>query len=259
MSRFASQVVVVTGSATGIGEATAARFAAEGARVAGLDDNQPDNEATAAAIVADGGDALAIDCDVRDPHSQEEAVAEVVDRWGRIDTLVACAGIYAGGPLAEVSLDRWHDIVAVNLTGVLVSNKLVAPIMVAQGRGSIVNVASMAAKTSWPHTAEYSATKSGVVGITRSAAMELGPHGITVNAVCPGNTSTAMVRRVAEQIGETLGMTADEWLAMRAEDTALRRLAEPWEIAGVIAFLASEDARYLTGQAIEVDGGLVLG
>lgn len=258
MSRFDSQVVVLTGSATGIGAATARRFASEGARVAGLDDNALDNEATAAAIVADGGEAWAIECDVRDPLGQEEAVAAVVERWGRIDVLVACAGVYVGGPLPEVPLDRWHDIVAVNLTGVLVSNKLVAPTMIAQGRGSIVNIASMAAKTSWPRTAEYSATKSGVIGITRSAAMELGPHGITVNAVCPGNTSTAMVRKVAAEIGEPLGMTADEWLAMRAADTALRRLAEPAEIAGVIAFLASEDARYLTGQAIEVDGGLVL-
>ncbi len=258
MHRFGSQVVVLTGSATGIGAATARRFASEGARVAGLDVNAPGNQATVASIAADGGDAVAIECDVRDPQSQERAVGEVVERWGRIDVLVACAGIYVGGPLAEVPLDRWHDVAAVNLTGVLVSNKLVAPVMVAQGRGSIVNIASMAAKTSWPRTAEYSATKSGVIGITRAAAMELGPHGITVNAVCPGNTSTAMVHTVAAEIGESLGMTADEWLAMRADDTALKRLAEPEEIAGVIAFLASEDARYITGQAIEVDGGLVL-
>ncbi len=116
----------------------------------------------------------------------------------------------------------------------------------------------MAGKTSWPNSAEYSATKSGVIGLTRSAAMELGPHGINVNAVCPGNTLTAMVRQVAAEIGSTLGMTADQWLAARADDTALKRLAEPEEIAGVIAFLASDDARYITGQSIEVDGGLIL-
>ena len=178
--------------------------------------------------------------------------------WGRIDVLVACAGIYVGGPLAEIPLERWEDIVAVNLTGVLVSNSLAAPVMTAQGRGSIINIASMAAKTSWPYSAEYSGTKSGVVGITRSAAMELGPHGVTVNAVCAGNTLTDMVRKVAVEVGATVGMTAEEWLAMRADDTALKRLARPEEIAGVVAFLASDDARYLTGQAIEVDGGLVL-
>jgi NAD(P)-dependent dehydrogenase (short-subunit alcohol dehydrogenase family) len=181
-----------------------------------------------------------------------------MERWGRVDVLVACAGIYVGGPLPEIPLDRWRDIVDVNLTGVLISSRLVAPIMIEQRRGAIVNVASMAAKTSWPYTAEYSATKTGVIGITRSAAMELGPHGITVNAVCPGNTLTAMVRKVADEVGATLDMTGPEWLDMRANDTALKRLAQPSEIAGIIAFLASDDAGYVTGQAIEADGGLVL-
>ena len=258
MRRFENQVVVITGSATGIGAATARRFAAEGAWIAGLDINDAGNEATAAAARAEGVEALALPCDVRS-HPDQHGAFEIVTRaWGRIDVLVACAGIYVGGPLSEIPLDRWEDIVAVNLTGVLVSNSLAAPVMTAQGRGSIINIASMAAKTSWPCSAEYSGTKSGVVGITRSAAMELGPHGITVNAVCAGNTLTDMVRKVAGEVGATLGMTAQEWLDMRADDTALKRLARPEEIAGVVAFLASDDARYLTGQAIEVDGGLVL-
>ena len=258
MRRFEDQVVVITGSATGIGAATARRFASEGARVACLDINETDNDATAAAARSEGVEAMALACDVRSQADQQAAFDRVMADWGRIDVLVACAGIYVGGPLAEIPLDRWEDIVAVNLTGVLVSNSLAAPVMTAQGRGSIINIASMAAKTSWPYSAEYSGTKSGVVGITRSAAMELGPHGITVNAVCAGNTLTDMVRTVATEVGATLGMTAQEWLDMRADDTALKRLARPEEIAGVVAFLASEDARYLTGQAIEVDGGLVL-
>ena len=258
MRRFEGQAVVVTGSATGIGEATARRFAAEGARVACLDVNEAENDATAAAARSEGVEAMALACDVRSRSDQRAVFDEVMVAWGRIDVLVAGAGIYAGGPLPEIPPDRWDDIVAVNLTGVLVSNGLAAPVMVAQGRGSIVNVSSMAAKTSWPYSAEYSATKSGVVGITRSAAMELGPHGVTVNAVCAGNTLTDMVRKVAAEIGPTVGMTGDEWLEMRAEDTAVKRLARPEEIAGVVAFLASDDARYLTGQAIEVDGGLVL-
>lgn len=256
--RFSGQAVVITGAATGIGAATAQRFASEGADVACLDINTVDNEATAHAVLAAGGDGLALRCDVRSRGDQEAAIAAAMDRWGRIDVLVACAGIYVGGPLPDVPPQRWADIVAVNLTGVMTSNSLVAPIMVGQRSGSIVNIASMAAKTSWPNSAEYSATKSGVIGITRSAAMELGPHGVTVNAVCPGNTMTAMVEQVAVEIGESVGMTGPQWLAMRAEDTALKRLAQPEEIAGVIAFLASADARYLTGQAIEVDGGLIL-
>ena len=258
MRRFEDQVVVITGSATGIGAATAQRFAAEGARVACLDINDADNETTAAEARAEGVEALALACDVRSQHAQQAAFDRVMGAWGRIDVLVACAGIYVGGPLSEIPLERWDNIVAVNLTGVLVSNSLAAPVMTAQGRGSIINIASMAAKTSWPYSAEYSGTKSGVVGITRSAAMELGPHGITVNAVCAGNTLTDMVRKVAGEVGATLDMTAQEWLDMRADDTALKRLARPEEIAGVVAFLASDDARYLTGQAIEVDGGLIL-
>ena len=258
MRRFENQVVVITGAATGIGSATARRFAAEGAWVACLDINDADNEATAAAARAERVEALALSCDVRSRADQHGAFEFVKGAWGRIDVLVACAGIYVGGPLSEIPLDRWEDIVAVNLTGVLISNSLAAPVMTAQGRGSIINIASMAAKTSWPYSAEYSGTKSGVVGITRSAAMELGPHGITVNAVCAGNTLTDMVRKVAGEVGATLDMTAQQWLEMRADDTALKRLARPEEIAGVVAFLASDDARYLTGQAIEVDGGLVL-
>ena len=258
MRRFTGQVVVITGSATGIGAATARRFAAEGANVACLDINEADNDATADAVRSEGAEAMALRCDVRSSEDQQAAFDRVMKAWGRIDVLVACAGVYVGGPLAEIPLDRWEDIVAVNLTGVLVSNSLAAPVMTAQGRGSIINIASMAAKTSWPFSAEYSGTKSGVVGITRSAAMELGPHGITVNAVCAGNTLTDMVRQVAGEVGATVGMTAEEWLDMRANDTAVRRLARPEEIAGVVAFLASDDARYLTGQAIEVDGGLVL-
>lgn len=251
-------MVVLTGSATGIGAATAVRFAAEGANVACLDVNVEANEITAVAAASGAGDAMALECDVRSVASQQAAFDEVSSRWGRVDVLVACAGIYVGGPLPDVPLDRWNDIAAVNLTGVLVSNQLAAPIMIEQGSGRIINISSMAAKTSWPYSAEYSATKSGVLGITRSAAMELGPHGITVNAVCPGNTVTAMVRRVAEEVGATVGMTGDQWLEMRADDTALKRLGDPEEIAGVIAFLASPDAAYITGQAIEVDGGLVL-
>ncbi len=256
--RFHEQVVVITGAATGIGHASAVRFASEGARVACLDIETTKNESTAVLAAEQGGDAIAVTCDVRSRPDQEAAIAEVMERWGRVDVLVASAGMYVGGPLPEVPLDRWENLVAVNLTGVLTSNSLVAPIMIDQGSGTIVNISSMAGKTSWPNSAEYSATKSGVIGLTRSAAMELGPAGITVNAVCPGNTVTEMVRKVAVEIGATLDMTGEEWLEMRANDTALKRLAQPEEIAGVIAFLASADARYLTGQAIEVDGGLIL-
>ena len=260
MGRFDGYVVVVTGSAHGIGAATVERFVSEGARVAAVDIDAEANELTAARVVGDhrGSEVVPYTCHVADADAQADVFADVVRRWSRLDVLVTSAGIYVGGPLEEIPPDRWESIVAVNLTGVLVSNRLAAGPMKAQGSGSIINIASMAAKTSWPESAEYSATKSGVVGITRSVAMELGPHGVTANALCPGNTLTNMVRKVADEIGATLGMSGPQWLEMRAGDTALGRLAEPWEMAGIIAFLASADARYITGQAIEADGGLIL-
>jgi NAD(P)-dependent dehydrogenase (short-subunit alcohol dehydrogenase family) len=141
---------------------------------------------------------------------------------------------------------------------VFLSNRAVAPIMMKQRSGSIINISSMAGKTSWPASAEYSASKSGVIGLTRSVAMELAPYGATANAVCPGNTRTEMVEYVAATIAAREGISPEEWLRQRAKDCPMGRFAEPWEIAGVVAFLASEDSRYLTGQAIEVDGGMVM-
>jgi NAD(P)-dependent dehydrogenase (short-subunit alcohol dehydrogenase family) len=217
-----------------------------------------ENEVAAAECAALGVEALALACDVTDPESVQSSIQATLERWGRIDALITAAGIYSGSPLAEVSLAQWQRLIDINLTGVFLCNQAVASTMMEQGSGSIINISSMAGKTSWPSTAEYSASKTGVIGLTRSVAMELAPYGATVNAVCPGNTLTEMVRNVADKQGELLGMTGEEWLQMRANDCPMNRLAEPWEIAGVCAFLASQDARYITGQALEVDGGLVM-
>ena len=258
VKRFTDQVAIVTGAASGIGKACAIRFAQEGARVACLDVMGEANQATAAECRDLGVDAIAMPCDVSDPESVKAAVRATLDRWGRVDVLVAAAGIYSGSLLPEVSLAQWRRLLDINMTGVFLCNQAVAPILMKQRSGSIINISSIAGKTSWPASAEYSASKSGVIGLTRSVAMELAPYGATANAVCPGNTLTEMVRNVASQIGPRDGKTAEEWLAMRANDCPMKRLAEPWEIAGVVAFLASEDSRYITGQAIEVDGGMVM-
>lgn len=256
--RFLGQVVVITGAARGIGRACAERFAREGANVVCLDLLVEENQAAADGCAALGVEALALVCDVTDPGSVQANIQTTMDCWGRIDTLITSAGIYSDSPLAEVSLKQWQRLIDINLTGVFLCNQAVAPTMMAQGSGSIINISSMAGKTSWPATAEYSASKTGVIGLTRSVAMELAEYGATANAVCPGNTLTEMVRNVAVKQGKLLDMTGEEWLQMRANDCPIKRLAEPWEIAGVCAFLACKDSRYITGQAIEVDGGLVM-
>ncbi|NPV74930.1 MAG: SDR family oxidoreductase [Anaerolineae bacterium] len=257
--RFVGQVAVVTGGAKGIGGACALRFAQEGANVAILDIEMTAAEENAKACRAEGVEVLVLNCNVADEISVQNAIDAVVKKWGRIDVLVASAGIYSGKPLPEVSLKQWQRLIDINLTGVFLTNRAVAPIMMKQKSGSIINVASMAGKTSFPGSAEYSASKSGVIGLTRSVAMDMAPYGVTVNALCPGNTLTDMViKEVSVQVGKAVGMSSEEWIKMRANDAPLKRLAEPWEMAGVTAFLASQDSRYLTGQAIEVDGGIIM-
>ncbi|MEW5956197.1 MAG: glucose 1-dehydrogenase [Chloroflexota bacterium] len=258
LKRFVGQVAMITGAASGIGRACAVRFAGEGANVTCLDVNEAANQAAAAECRALGGESIALLCDVTEAASLKAAVEATMTRWGRVDVLVAAAGIYTGSPLPEVPLQQWQRLIDINLTGVFLSNQAVAEIMMKQKSGSIINISSMAGKTSFPASAEYSASKSGVIGLTRSVAVELAPYGVTANAVCPGNTLTEMVKNVAARVGARDGLTAEAWLRLRANDCPMKRLAEPWEIAGVVAFLASQDSRYLTGQALEVDGGMVM-
>lgn len=258
LKRFVGQVALVTGAGSGIGQACALRFAQEGAHVVCLDVSDAANESTAVRCQAAESEAITAHCNVADPDSVKAAVEMAMSKWGRVDILVAAAGIYSGSPLVEVPLKQWQRLIDINLTGVFLCNQAVAPIMMAQKSGSIINISSMAGKTSWPASAEYSASKSGVIGLTRSVAMELAPYGATANAICPGNTLTEMVKNVASQVAPRDGLSPEEWLRLRANDCPMKRMAEPWEIAGVAAFLASPDSRYLTGQALEVDGGMVM-
>jgi NAD(P)-dependent dehydrogenase (short-subunit alcohol dehydrogenase family) len=260
VKRFEDRVAAVTGGAKGIGKACCLRFAEEGAKVAVLDLAMEDAAQTAAECEKlSGQPALALRCDVADAASVDAALNAVVDAWGSLDVVVASAGIYSGQPLVEVPLAAWQKVIDVDLTGVFLTNKAAAVIMTTQHCGAaIINISSMAGKTSWAASAQYSAAKSGVIGLTRSVAMELAPYGITVNAVCPGNTSTEMVQGVAATIAARDGLTSAEWLKLRAQDCPMKRFADSDEIAGVVAFLASRDAGYITGQAIEVDGGMVM-
>jgi NAD(P)-dependent dehydrogenase (short-subunit alcohol dehydrogenase family) len=258
LKRFTGQAAITTGAASGIGKACAIRLAQEGANVTCLDLNEEANQAVAAECREFGVEAIALACNVTNPESVKAAVEATLSNWHRIDVLVAAAGIYSGSPLPEVSLKQWQRLIDINLTGVFLSNQAVAEIMMKQKSGSIINISSMAGKTSFPASAEYSASKSGVIGLTRAVAMDMAPYGVTANTVCPGNTLTEMVKNLAAEVGLREGMSAEEWLQMRANDCPMKRIAEPWEIAGVVAFLASEDSRYITGQAIEVDGGMVM-
>jgi NAD(P)-dependent dehydrogenase (short-subunit alcohol dehydrogenase family) len=259
MKRFEDKVAAVTGGAKGIGKACCLRFAAEGARVAVLDVAIDDAKVVAAECERlSGCPALALYCNVGDPDSVQAAVDAILAEWDALHIVVASAGIYTGQPLLDVPLRDWQRTIDIDLTGVFLTNKAVAGVLMKQGCGSIINISSMAGKTSWAGSAQYSAAKSGVIGLTRSVAMELAPHHVNVNAVCPGNTMTEMVVGVGQIVGGRDGMSAEDWLAARAKDCPMGRFASPEEMAGVVAFLASPDAAYITGQAIEVDGGMVM-
>ncbi len=260
IKRFEDRIVVVTGGAKGIGKACCLRFAKEGARVAVLDlALEAATQVAAECEKLSSRPSLALHCNVADPASVDAAFQAVVDAWGSLEVVVASAGIYSGQPLIEVPLAEWQRVIDIDLTGVFLTNKAAAAIMMTQHCGAaIINISSMAGKTSWPASAQYSAAKAGVIGLTRSVAMELAPYSITVNAVCPGNTMTEMVEGVAQTIAAREGLSAEEWLRRRVQDCPMKRFALPEEIAGVVAFLASPDAAYITGQAIEVDGGMVM-
>lgn len=253
MKRFEDKVVAITGGARGIGKAAAERFASEGARVAVLDIDEAEAQQSAAAF-----DGLALLCDVASKESQRTAVQTVIDIWGRVDVMVANAGIYRGAPLVELALDDWQRVLDIDLTGVMLSCQAVAPVMVEQKAGSIIAISSIAGKTSWPATAAYSAAKTGVIGLVRSIAQELGPYNINCNAVCLGHADTEMLRAVDARICEEEGWEPGTYLKQRIDDNPMKRLGTLGEVAGLIAYLASSEARYINGQAIEIDGGLVM-
>lgn len=256
IKRFEDKIAAVTGGAKGIGKGCCLRFAQEGARVAVLDVAMDEAKAVAAECEKlSGQPALALQCNVADPASVDAAFEAIVKAWGGVDIVVASAGIFTGQPLVEVPFKDWQRTIDIDLTGVFLTDKAAAAILTKQNRGgAIVNISSMAGKTSWPANTQYSAAKSGVIGLTRNVAMELAPYHINVNAVCPGNTMTDMVPVVAKNNS----LSVEDWVKIRSQDIPWKRFATPDEIAGVVSFLASPDAVYVTGQAIEADGGLVM-
>ena len=256
--RFDGQVAAVTGGARGIGLGILRRFAREGARVAVLDLDYEGAQAAAAELGAEDS-AMALRLDVADGDSIQASVNQILEAWGRIDVWVNNAGIFYVHNIADPpDLVRWERILAVNLTGIFLCCQAAARPMMEQGAGSIINISSIAGKIAFPEEAGYCGTKAGVLGLTRSLAVELAPHGIRVNAICPGNILTPMLESVDARICAEEGWEPGTHLEKTAQEVPLGYIGEPEDVAAVAAFLASEDASYIVGQAINPDGGLVL-
>jgi 3-oxoacyl-[acyl-carrier protein] reductase len=247
--RLKDKVAVITGSAGGIGLATARRFAGEGAAVVLADVKEEALESARAQILAAAPRAavLAVALDVTRADSVRDMVDAVMGRFGRIDCLVNNAGITADARLAKMTEEQFDRVIAVNLKGVYRCTQAVADPMIRQGSGAIVNASSVVGLYGNFGQTNYAATKAGVIGFTKTWARELGPKGIRVNAVCPGFVRTPILDTIPPQVIEKM-----------IEKVPLGRLGNPDEIASVYAFLASDDASYLNGAVIEVSGGIQL-
>lgn len=260
MSRrdFSNQIAIVTGASQGIGRAIAERFAEEGAQVALFDVDYEDASTLASGLERSGHKALAVQVDVSDPDKVNAAVEEVRAKLGPPEILVNAAGIFTCGPLLEVTPDDWNRTIAVNLTGTFFCAQAVARHLVEKNAGRIINISSIGGKIGFRFNQAYCASKSGVLGLTRVLALDLAPHNVTVNAVCPGSTETAMFRQVDEKTCEYEGLEPGTLARETSSSIPLGRLAQPRMIADLVAFLASPDAAHITGQAINIDGGAVM-
>ena len=243
--RQSGRVAVVTGAATGLGRAYAQRLAQEGAQVCVAD--LADAGETVAMIEGDGGKAWAGACDVTSQASIGAFVAEVRERFGRCDVLVNNAGIYPLKPFMDVTVDDLRAIMAVNVEGVLLMSQAVVPLMRDNGYGRIVNISSTTAMLVVPDFSAYVASKMAVIGLTRSMATELAEFGINVNCACP-----SLVRTATTESGPQAQMF-DAVAGMQA----IKRVQEPQDMTGTVAFLCSEDAGFMTGQTLVADGGLI--
>jgi 3-oxoacyl-[acyl-carrier protein] reductase len=246
---FAGKVAIVTGGGNGIGAATCRAFARAGASVAVVDRDGGAAERVAREIASNRGSAAAYPLDVTDRTGFSALAADIVAKAGGIDILVNGAGVTLRGYIADMRPEDWERVIAVNLTGAFNGIQAVLPHLKARGGGAIVNIASIAGiRISFGGTANYSASKAGLLGLTRHAAYELAPDHIRVNAVCPGATATAF--------GGT--MPSAERKAERGRKIPLGRMCEPEDIADPILFLAGDGARMITGIALTVDGGLLI-
>lgn len=241
--RLTGRVAIVTGAASGIGEASARRLAAEGARVVCVDVS----EQVQALSLELGASSVAEIADVADDTQVDVFVRSALDRWSRIDILVNNAGIDGQlALLADGHQENYQRVMDVNLRSCWSTMKAVLPSMVAEGSGSIINMSSVGALIGFENLSVYSAAKAGMLGLTRGAALEYGAHGIRINAICPGGVLTPLAESFMDE------GTYTAW----ADKHALKRFARPEEIAAVVSFLASDEASFITGSSLVVDGGM---
>jgi 3-oxoacyl-[acyl-carrier protein] reductase len=251
------KVVIVTGAAAGIGRATALRFAREGSRVAAFDVNEAAGPALVAELEKAGGRGLFVHVNVAEAASVEAGVAAVVERWGRVDVLVSNAGILRdsqlvkwkdGAVASSLSDEDWEAVIGVNLRGVFLCARSVAPHMIRDGGGVILSASSVVGLYGNFGQTNYVASKAGVIGMTRTWARELGRHKIRVNAVAPGFVATEILRSVPQKVLDAM-----------VEHTPLRRIGTPEDVANAYVWLASDQASFVTGACLSVDGGIVTG
>ena len=249
MIDFTDRVAVVTGAGGGIGEATALLLAEQGADVV-VTDVVSEREAVGEAVEERGTNALVRELDVTDAEQAQSVVDDTLEEFGRVDILVNNAGIFPTATLEEMTAADWQQVIDINLTGVFNCTKAALPAMREQGYGRIVNVSSASGgHIGWSgDLSHYAASKGGVVGFTRSAAIDLGPDGITMNAIVPGMVDTGAAEQVA----------TEEQIQAAVNATPVGRQGDPEELAAAIAYLASEPAAFVTGASLVVDGGITL-
>ena len=249
---------LITGGGRGIGRATALALAREGADVAVASRTLAEVEAVAAEVRTLGRQAVAVGLDVSRSESVKTAFQAVREGLGAPDILVSAAGVAPSALVVRTTDELWHQAIETNLSGAFYAMREAMPSMLERGWGRVVNVASVAGKTGWPYTSAYVASKHGVLGLTKCAALEVAAKGITVNAVCPGYVDTPMTDLSVVRMTEKTGMPAAEARKYLENLSPQKRLMTSEEVAALVVFLCTDDARGITGQALSVDGGTLV-